>query len=777
MLSQLNLLNGGTLIAPVLATYNGGTITVTNMSSTLSALTNIDSTSLVANGGGILTLPNVASYAEAPFGTTNFQATGTGSKLDLTGITSLAGTSGLLNVTAQSGGTIEMDSLPSTTARAVRFTVDGATSTVDLSALTSGTDTILLSQLNLLNGGTLIAPLLATYSGGTITVTNMSATLSQLTNINSSSLTANGGGILSLPNVTSYAEAPFGTTTFQANGAGSKIDVTPITSVTGTTGSFNINANAGGTIEIDSLVSTTVRDTNLNADGPASLVNASALVTWTDSTNSGNVTVTNSGTVTLSPATATLTGVTVSASSSGLVDAGSIILATSSPLVGNGGTVDADVTSNQLTSPGPVAGRVTVTGAYVQGPAANFAIEIIGLTVATQYDQLKVNGTVALSGNLILSGSYVANVGDTFTIIDNDGADAVTGTFNNSPEGDVYTFNGRPLRLSYQGGDGNDVTLTRIDNLVVNRRIFYNESAFDGNNAAINTNDDLAIAPDKTPLLPGAGPATIANITNFTRGINGIMVDVSGTGTHTSININDFVFKVGANNSPSLWTGATAPTAISVRPGAGYRGADRVEITWASNVIQDQYLEVQFLPTGNSGLGSSDVFFWGNLVGETATTTPAGSFARSAAADGGAILANGTQFNVGITNTLDINKSNSITAAADRGPIIAAGTKFLTRISIASGGPFAPEGGDGDAGIASALASTTMPTAEAPRILPQNSQNVARLDDAVSLSVTNNTDDLLTDDHAETLQVADDADEFFAVDVDEDLLDVLAGAL
>ncbi|MEX2115038.1 MAG: hypothetical protein WD845_17725, partial [Pirellulales bacterium] len=403
---------------------------------------------------------------------------------------------------------------------------------------------------------------------------------------------------------------------------------------------MSVNAFAGGTIEIDSLTSTTARDLNLLADGGTSLVNVSALNTWSDATNLGSVAVTNSGTVSLSAATATLTGVSVTANSSGIVNAGSLILNANSLLRGNGGTVNANVTSNHQTSPGISPGRVTVTGNYVQGASAGLAIEITGLTAATQYDQLVVNGTVALSGNLNLSGSYVANVGDTFVIVDNDGADAVTGTFNNSPEGDVYTFNGRPLRLSYQGGDGNDVTLTRIDNLVVARRIFYNESTFDGNNAGINTNDDLAIAPDKTALLPGAGQAVLANITSYTRGINGIMVDVSGTGTHTSINVNDFVFKIGANNSPSLWSPAAGPAAVSVRPGAGYRGADRVVITWSTNAIQNTYLEVAVLPTGNTGLAATgttvdpdgaggaaavalgDVFFWGHLMGETAATTP-----------------------------------------------------------------------------------------------------------------------------------------------------------
>lgn len=275
---------------------------------------------------------------------------------------------------------------------------------------------------------------------------------------------------------------------------------------------------------------------------------------------------------------------------------------------------------------------------------------------------------------------------------------------------------------------------------VVDRHVFYNQSTFDGNSAAINSSDDAAIAPDKSPLLPGAGQAVLANITSYKRGINGIMIDLSVGVNHTAINVNDFVFKVGANNSPNLWGNAPAPSAISVRAGAGVSGSDRVEITWANGAIANTYLEVQVLATTSTGLAAPDVFFWGNLVGETASSTPAGDFARTAAADGGAILAAGTQLNVGITNTLDVNKSNSITVAADRGPIIAAGTGSLARISIASAGPFAPEGGNelggGDAGIASALAasrldSTIGPVAVAPlqASLPDSSADAQPLID------------------------------------------------
>jgi len=75
-------------------------------------------------------------------------------------------------------------------------------------------------------------------------------------------------------------------------------------------------------------------------------------------------------------------------------------------------------------------------------------------------DQVQVTGTVAVSGPLtldILSGAPA--VGQSFTIIDNDGADPVSGIFTGMPERTTFTLGGQVTRISYQGGDGNDVVL------------------------------------------------------------------------------------------------------------------------------------------------------------------------------------------------------------------------------------------------------------------------------------------------------------------------------
>jgi len=159
---------------------------------------------------------------------------------------------------------------------------------------------------------------------------------------------------------------------------------------------------------------------------------------------------------------------------------------------------------------------------------------------------------------------------------------------------------------------------------VVGRHIFYNESAWDGNDALANENDDLAIAPDpagaadphlgKTALLP-CQTATLKNYTSYARGINGIMVDIAGlAGEPTEA---DFVFKVGNDGNPDAWQLAPFPSDLTLRSGDGVDGSDRVTIIWPSNAIQQQWLQVTVLATANTGLSENDVFYFGNAIGET----------------------------------------------------------------------------------------------------------------------------------------------------------------
>ncbi len=81
-------------------------------------------------------------------------------------------------------------------------------------------------------------------------------------------------------------------------------------------------------------------------------------------------------------------------------------------------------------------------------------------------DQIVANGTVTLGNGtlkVLRFEDYVPKANDVYTIIANDGSDAVTGTFKDLPEGATFTnSDGGVYKISYKGGDGNDVTITVV---------------------------------------------------------------------------------------------------------------------------------------------------------------------------------------------------------------------------------------------------------------------------------------------------------------------------
>ena len=162
-----------------------------------------------------------------------------------------------------------------------------------------------------------------------------------------------------------------------------------------------------------------------------------------------------------------------------------------------------------------------------------------------------------------------------------------------------------------------DTTLTAVyASQIVGARVFYNNSAWDGENVAANASDDNAIATDKAPLLPG-GTATFANYTSYSRGLNGIMIDVSSLpGTPLAA---DFTFKMGNDNTPGTWAPGPTPAAVGVRLDAGIGGSDRIGLTWGDNAVKKQWLQVTILATDRTGLGAPYVFYFGNAIGETGT--------------------------------------------------------------------------------------------------------------------------------------------------------------
>jgi autotransporter-associated beta strand protein len=177
------------------------------------------------------------------------------------------------------------------------------------------------------------------------------------------------------------------------------------------------------------------------------------ILSGNSNTYSGGTTI-SGGTlrVTNSSGSATGTG-TVTVSSSGTLD--------------GTGTVSGATTINGKLSPGVSGtGNLTFGTNLTFSSGATFSVEANGTTAGTGYDQVIMSsGTLSLgSATLSLTFGYTPTINDAYTIIDNQGSNAVSGTFSGLSQGATKTvsYNGVPYdcQISYTGGTGNDVVLT-----------------------------------------------------------------------------------------------------------------------------------------------------------------------------------------------------------------------------------------------------------------------------------------------------------------------------
>jgi fibronectin-binding autotransporter adhesin len=140
---------------------------------------------------------------------------------------------------------------------------------------------------------------------------------------------------------------------------------------------------------------------------------------------------------------------------------GAAIVAPAATLGGYGSV--GIVTNEGIVNPGLGTGKLTAKTVTFR-PGSTLKVELNGTTAGLNYDQLSVTGAVNLVGaSLDATLSFNAGASDEFRILDNDGNDAIAGTFNFLPQNSTFQLNGQLFRISYTGGDGNDVVLSRAN--------------------------------------------------------------------------------------------------------------------------------------------------------------------------------------------------------------------------------------------------------------------------------------------------------------------------
>ena len=181
------------------------------------------------------------------------------------------------------------------------------------------------------------------------------------------------------------------------------------------------------------------------------------------------------------------------------------------------------------------------------------------------------------------------------------------------------------------------------------------------------------VDPAKIALAPG-NDASTANYTNYTRGLNRIVIDFENLPLSTvkdgTLNPEDgFQFRVGNSADPSTWgelsetSEIPLPDSIEVAPGL-QEGHHRVILSWADGVIKNSWLQVTVKATATTGLAQDDVFYFGNQVGDVTGNTAGGDHVRVNALDMLILRLNqsASPNSVGIDNPFDVDRSGAVNA-------------------------------------------------------------------------------------------------------------------
>jgi len=123
-------------------------------------------------------------------------------------------------------------------------------------------------------------------------------------------------------------------------------------------------------------------------------------------------------------------------------------------------------------APGHSPGSMTVLESMNLSEGAEFEAEILN---KDEYDKFVVGEDFDGTGNAVVLNSatlalwipegFKISKDDTFTIIDNRSDTDVDGTFNDLPEGATFKAGGESdgvFKITYEGGDGNDVVLSVV---------------------------------------------------------------------------------------------------------------------------------------------------------------------------------------------------------------------------------------------------------------------------------------------------------------------------
>jgi large repetitive protein len=453
----------------------------------------------------------------------------------------------------------------------------------------------------------------------------------------SGSLTKSGAGILSLTGTNTST----GATSIEAGGltisSGSSLgDTAAVYVASGATLTL-----AGGNETIGSLAGggNVVLSYRLTLGGDNSSSTFSGIISGNGSgiTKTGTGTFKLTGTNTYSGSTSILAGSLIV---NGSISASSgVSVASGGTLGGTGSLPSVTVASGANLSPGDAGnGILNFTNGLVINTGGNLRLDIAGTTAGTQYDQLNVVGSLDVTGaNIVVTHSYGAANGDSYSVITKDSTDAIVGNFAGLAEGGFLTASGNSTNLfaSYIAGTGNDFTLTA--------------SLLPGAPTAVT-----AVAGENSALVSFTAPISTGGsaITGYTVIASPGGATVNGTASPIALsglmNGTAYTFTVSATNATGTSVVSAVSNSVTPQP-----SNSAPTINGSPTLTINQGVQYQFTPTASDVNGDTLTF---SIVNKPvwATFNPTT----------GTLSGTPSNQDVGITNSIVISVSDGTLSAS-----------------------------------------------------------------------------------------------------------------
>jgi hypothetical protein len=290
---------------------------------------------------------------------------------------------------------------------------------------------------------------------------------------------------------------------------------------------------------------------------------------------------------------------------------GPMTIENSGIVIGIGRMGDTLVRNGGRLAPGGTPGTLAAGSLTMQSPSV-FEFE----ANATGSDLLDVAGTVSLGGATLdprLLAGYIHQPGRAMTMIANDGADPVVGTFGGRAEGAEFTLGGFPFRIRYAAGTGNDVLLFALDP------------------AAAITLAPVAGTPNEgapvtlTATVTGTTPTGVVTFRDGTTPIAGCVDQpLMPNGDSATASCTTSALAAGARSLSAVYGGDnTNPSRTSVAVTATINGQPNLSAPTSLSVLEDSVGAPLAITVGDPESGATAVVLWATsgdaaLVSDTA---------------------------------------------------------------------------------------------------------------------------------------------------------------